>query len=65
MGKSSYGKHIWSKSLKNGLMIHKYENEVGGYTYTGEGYGIEAMLWDTCIGSEEELKIIYNDIIKE
>jgi hypothetical protein len=49
------------KKLSNGLCLWKKKNEVGGFTYIGESCGIEAILWDDCIGIEEEFLAIAED----
>jgi len=44
--------------LNSGLTIYSEANNAGGVSYYGESCGIRALLWDSCIGTEEEFLFI-------
>ena len=52
---------ILVKDLKNGLKLWKEPNGAGGHSYYSEDGGIEHLIWDDCLGTEEEFLAILED----
>ena len=52
---------ILVKELKNGLCLWKEPNKAGGHSYYSENGGIEHLIWDDCLGTEEEFLAILED----
>jgi hypothetical protein len=48
-------------TLSNGLDLYKKKNGAGGWSYYGESTGIFGLVWDTCLGSKEELIAVAQD----
>jgi len=44
--------------LNSGLNIFAEDNKAGGLSYYGESCGEKSLLWDSCIGTEEEFMFI-------
>jgi len=39
----------------DGFGLYRKPNSAGGYIYMTDEYGMEFVLWDTCISSESDL----------
>jgi hypothetical protein len=48
-----------------GYYIYREPNQAGGHTYWSDSIGGGVVLWDTCLGSIEEMIFVINHELQE